>query len=80
MNGANETAVAAFNASALHAASGIPSGTGGLGGQPAFFDATTYIGAVRDANDTWYTQWTCNSTTANFGTGNSGLCTSIPTA
>lgn len=80
VNGATEAAVPAFNASNLHAASGIPSGTGGLGGQSAFFDAVTYIGAVRDANDTWYTQWTCNSTTANFGTGNSGLCTSIPTA
>ncbi len=44
-----------------------------------FFDKTTYIGAVKDATDTWYKQWTCNSTTADFGTGNSGLCTSLPT-
>ena len=39
--------------------------------------ATPYIGAVRDANDTWYAGWTCNSATANFG-GSSGACTSLP--
>lgn len=79
INGANEAAVPAFNATNLHAASGIPTATGGLGGQTAFFDAVTYIGAVRDASDTWYTQWTCNSAALNLGTGNTGLCTSIPT-
>jgi hypothetical protein len=25
----------------------------------AFFDTTNYIGAVRDANDTWWSGWTC---------------------
>lgn len=45
----------------------------------AFFDTTTWIGAVRNASDTWYAGWTCNSTFANFGTGNSGNCTSLPT-
>lgn len=45
----------------------------------AFFDTTTWIGAVRNAQDTWYTGWTCNSATANFGSGNSGACTSLPT-
>lgn len=63
INGANETAVGAFNASTLS----------------AFFDATSYVGAVRDANDTWYAGWTCNSGTANLGTSTSGLCTSLPT-
>jgi hypothetical protein len=63
INGANEAAVPAFNASTLS----------------SFFDATTYIGAVRDASDTWYTGWTCNSSGVSFGTGNSGLCTSLPT-
>jgi hypothetical protein len=63
VNGANETAVTAFNASTLN----------------AFFDATTYVGAVRDANDTWYAGWTCNSGTATLGTSISGLCTSLPT-
>ena len=63
INGASETAVPAFNASTLD----------------AFFDATTYIGAVRDANDTWYAGWTCNSATATLGTSLTGLCTSLPT-
>jgi hypothetical protein len=63
INGASETAVSAFNASTLN----------------AFFDATTYVGAVRDANDTWYAGWTCNSATASFGTSVTGLCTSLPT-
>lgn len=61
INGANETGVAAFNANTLS----------------TFFDTTTYIGAVRDAADTWYQGWTCNSVTANFGT-NTGLCTTLP--
>ncbi|HWI86196.1 MAG TPA: hypothetical protein VNT42_07750 [Sphingomonas sp.] len=64
VNGANETARTAFNASTLS----------------AFFTATTYIGAVKDSADTWYSGWTCNSSLANFGTGNSGSCTSLPTS
>jgi hypothetical protein len=44
----------------------------------AAFDTTTYIGAVRDASDTWYTGWTCNSATANFGSTNTA-CTTLPT-
>jgi hypothetical protein len=62
INGANENGVTAFDAKTL----------------AAFFDTTTYIGAVKDSSDTWYTGWTCNSSTANFGTGNSGLCTALP--
>jgi hypothetical protein len=45
----------------------------------AFFDTTTWIGAVRNAADTWFAGWTCNSATADFGTGNTGACTSLPT-
>ncbi len=71
INGANETAVAAFNASSLN---GPLNGT-----QTTFFEATTYIGAVRDAMDTWYTQWTCNTAAASFGTNNTGSCSAIPT-
>jgi hypothetical protein len=63
INGTNETAVSAFNPSTWN----------------AFFDATTYVGAVKDANDTWYAGWTCNSATATFGTSVTGLCTSLPT-
>ena len=78
INGATETALPVFNPANLHAASGLPSTTGGLGGQTAFFDAVTYAGAVRDANDTWYTQWTCTSSVLNLGTNNTGACTTLP--
>lgn len=63
VNGANETAVAAFDPKTI----------------ASFFDTTTYVGAVKDANDTWYQNWTCNSVTANFG-GSGGMCTSLPTS
>lgn len=62
INGANETAVVATNPTTLS----------------AFFDATTYIGAVQSATDTWFTQWTCNSSYASFGAGNTGNCTAVP--
>jgi hypothetical protein len=63
INGANETAAVAVNPQTIDAE----------------FDAiaTPYVGAVRDASDTWYAGWTCNSATANFGT-TSGACTSLP--
>lgn len=61
INGANETAVTATDPKTLDAA----------------FDTTTYVGAVKDAADTWYAGWTCNSATADFGTGGTA-CTSIP--
>ena len=63
VNGANETAVTAFDAKTLN----------------AYFDTTAYIGAVRNASDTWYEGWTCNSAAASFGTTNTGLCTTLPT-
>lgn len=74
INGANETAVPAFNASTFNgqAFNGITLTPAG------FFDNTAYIGAVRDAADTWYQGWTCNSATANLGASNS-LCSTIPT-
>ncbi|MBN9504651.1 MAG: hypothetical protein J0I69_01375 [Altererythrobacter sp.] len=43
----------------------------------AFFDTTNYVGAAR-TGDTWWQQWTCNASFANFGTGNTGACTSLP--
>jgi hypothetical protein len=61
VNGANEAAVVATDPKTRDAA----------------FDTTTYVGAVRDANDTWYAAWTCNSATANFGS-TSTACTSLP--
>ena len=84
VNGANETAVSAFDASTFNGQTfngivltpniGVTSTAAGT----PFFDRTTYIGAVRDANDTWYQGWTCNSPSANLGASN-GLCTTIPT-
>lgn len=46
INGANETAVTPVNAPSVY----------------AFFTATTYIGAVQNAADTWYQGWTCGLT------------------
>ena len=76
VNGANETAVAPFDASTLN----NRTINGNLVTPAGFFDRTTYIGAVRDSSDTWFTGWTCNSGSASFGTGNSGACTTLPTA
>ena len=71
VNGANETAVPAFAVAGLNA---DPQVTGG------FFDAVTYIGAFKDANDQWYKGWVCNSAITDFGLANTnGLCTSLPT-
>ena len=44
INGANETARPVVNAATIY---------------PSFFTTTTYIGAVQNAADTWYTGWTC---------------------
>jgi len=63
INGANETGFAATDPKTLS----------------TIFDTTTWIGAVRNASDNWYAGWTCNSGVADFGTGNSGACTSLPT-
>jgi hypothetical protein len=62
INGANETGVTGTDPKTIN----------------AFFDTTTWIGAVRNSTDTWYAGWTCNSATVNFGAG-STACTSLPT-
>ncbi|MFJ6024994.1 hypothetical protein ACIQC9_10425 [Brevundimonas sp. NPDC092305] len=46
INGANETAVTPTNAPAVY----------------SFFVATSYIGAVQNATDTWWRGWTCGLT------------------
>ena len=75
VNGANETAVPVYDLTQLNNRT-----FNGIEVTPAgFFDKTTYIGAVKDSTDTWYQGWTCNSPSASFGTGNSGVCTTIPT-
>jgi hypothetical protein len=62
VNGANEAARPAFAAATLG----------------SFFTSPGYVGAVRDASDTWYAGWTCNSAVLNFGT-TSSACTTLPT-
>ncbi len=64
-NGTNEDAVAAFDVSTLG----------------SFFTSASpnRIGAAWTGNAAWYTGWTCNSSTANFG-ASSGACTSLPTS
>ena len=61
VNGTNETGVPAFDAKTLN----------------SFFDTTDYIGAVKNAADTWYRGWTCDNSTADFGSGSA--CTALPT-
>ena len=61
INGANENGVVAFDPTVLS----------------AFFDDAGYIGAVRDANDTWFEGWTCDSAAVAFG-NNTGACTTLP--
>lgn len=65
INGANETAATAADPTKIVNSDG-------------FFVAAPYVGAVRNASDTWYRNWTCNSATADFG-GAGGLCTTLPT-
>lgn len=62
VNGANESAVVGY-ASIKTLAS--------------YFDAVTYIGAVKDSTDTWFRGWTCDNATGAFGSGKT--CTSLPT-
>ena len=45
----------------------------------AFFDTTTYVGAVQNAANDWTVGWTCNSGTASFRNSTSGECLSLPT-
>ncbi|MFC4254855.1 hypothetical protein ACFOWT_05460 [Croceibacterium xixiisoli] len=60
VNGSNEAAVPAFDAATLG----------------SFMVTTSYIGAVRNSADDWYKGWTCDSDTADFGSGSS--CRTIP--
>lgn len=62
----------AATTTAFQAATLNPSGT-------SFFVNTNYIGAVRDANDVWFRNWTCNSSILELGSSR-GACTAIPTS
>jgi len=60
VNGANEAARPVFAAATIS----------------SFFTNTTFIGAVRDANDTSFRGWTCDSAAADFGSGRQ--CSAAP--
>ena len=64
VNGSNEDAIVAFDASTLTSFFNVPS--------------PNRVGAAWSGNDSWYTGWTCNSSTANFGSSSTS-CTSLPT-
>lgn len=65
VNGATETAVTATDPKTFD----------------SFFDTTTWIGAVRNAADSWYVGWTCNSGYVAFDSvGANHSCTSLPTS
>jgi len=64
VNGSNEDAIVAFDASRLSSFFEVPS--------------PNRIGAAWSGNNAWYTGWTCNSSYANFGP-TSTACTSLPT-
>ncbi|MCB2089520.1 MAG: hypothetical protein R3E18_11450 [Sphingomonadaceae bacterium] len=64
INGANEDALTAFNASTL------------ITSPSSFFDNAGFVGAVR-SSDTWQQGWTCDSSTVAFGS-NTGSCASLP--
>jgi len=67
LNGANEDAVVAFDLTTI-----APVST--LFANPS----PNRIGAAWSGNSSWYTGWTCNSSTANFG-ASSTACSSLPT-
>ncbi|HEV2818111.1 MAG TPA: hypothetical protein VGW40_12920 [Allosphingosinicella sp.] len=75
INGPNETAVPAtdptpFNADQFATVNAAA---------PNRLSAVTYIGAVQNALDLWYTGWSCNSSYVSFGTtGAAAACTTVP--
>ena len=74
INGANETAIMATNPTPFNADPFQPVNAAA----PNQLTAVTYIGAVQNASDTWYSGWACTSGFANFGAA-SAVCTSVPT-
>jgi hypothetical protein len=75
VNGAGETGVPAtdptpFNNDQFQTANAAA---------PNRLEAVSYVGAVRNASDSWFAGWTCNSGYVNFG-NTSGNCTAVPTS
>jgi hypothetical protein len=76
INGPNETAVAATDPTAFNADSFAGAGQPNAAA-PNRFTAVSYIGAVQNAGDTWYQNWTCSAAYVAFG-GTGGNCTVTP--
>ena len=73
VNGANESAVAATDPTPFNA---DPHATVNAAA-PNRLTAVTYIGAVQNAADTWYSGWTCNASYVGFGAA-SATCVTVP--
>lgn len=76
INGANETGVTATDPTAFNADTFAGAGQPNAAA-PNRLTAVTWIGAVRDAADTWYQNWTCSAAYVAFG-GTGGNCTVTP--
>jgi hypothetical protein len=73
VNGPNEAAIAATDPTPFNDDPFVTVNAGA----PNRLTAVTYVGAVRDASDTWYQGWTCSASYVSFGTP-SAPCTSVP--
>jgi hypothetical protein len=73
VNGPNEAAIAATDPTPFNDDPFVTVNASA----PNRLTAVTYVGAVRDASDTWYQGWTCSASYVSFGTP-SAPCTSVP--
>jgi hypothetical protein len=76
VNGPNETAVTATDPTTFNADQFAGSGQPNTAA-PNRLEAVNFIGAVRNAQDTSFSGWTCNAAYVNFGS-QSGSCTTLP--
>ena len=76
INGANEAGVAATDPTAFNADTFAGAGQPNAAA-PNRLTAVTYIGAVQNAGDLWYQNWTCSAAWVAFG-GAGGNCTVTP--
>ena len=75
INGTNENGVGATDPTPFNNDTFATVNTGA----PNRLEAVTFIGAVRNAQDTSFAGWTCNAGYVNFG-ASSGSCTALPSA
>ncbi|HYD12920.1 MAG TPA: hypothetical protein VEC11_08740 [Allosphingosinicella sp.] len=76
INGGNEAAVPATDPTAFNADSFAGAGQPNAAA-PNRLTAVTWIGAVQNAGDTWYQNWTCSASYVAFG-GTGGNCSVTP--